>query len=154
MTCTNIASLPYVVVLLTALLVRTLRPPGARVDTPYGPGCQVTRSAPPGTPIGTLVTAAQVTISGLTVDRIATWARTVAAYALATASGWAACLLRRLALPQPVLRVAPRPSHPGSLSVPSLSAAASSRCSWACSRCSSTLPQPSWACRSCSRADR
>src|SRR3954453_12705525 len=59
MTCTNIASLPYVVVLLTALLVRTLRPPGARVDTPYGPGRQVTRSAPPGTPIGTLVTAAQ-----------------------------------------------------------------------------------------------
>src|SRR5919112_2568403 len=47
MTCTNIASLPYVVVLSTALLVRTLRPPGARVDTPYGRGCQVSRSAPP-----------------------------------------------------------------------------------------------------------
>src|SRR5919112_933545 len=45
MTCTNIASLPYVVVLSTALLVRTLRPPGARVDTPYGRGWQVSRSA-------------------------------------------------------------------------------------------------------------
>src|SRR3982751_5044351 len=57
MTCTNIASLPYVVVLLTALLVRTLRPPGARVDTPYGRGCQVARSAPKTRPIGTATAA-------------------------------------------------------------------------------------------------
>src|SRR4029453_18243270 len=45
MTCTNIGSLPYVVAPLSALLVRTLRPPGAHVDTPYGRGCQVNRSA-------------------------------------------------------------------------------------------------------------
>jgi hypothetical protein len=51
----------------------------------------------------------------------------------------------------------PDPSSPGVLrsrSVPALSAAASSRWSWACSRCSSTLPQPRSACRSCSRAAR
>jgi hypothetical protein len=73
-------------------------PPDARVDTPYGRGCQVARSAPTATPTGTLVTAAQGGISVLRVARIATWACTVAADAPAIASGLGRCLLRTLAL--------------------------------------------------------